>query len=472
MPIRFKCECGAQFRARDEQAGSPGTCHVCKKPFLIPFPDDHALARTVIPAVQSPLWTEEEAPKPDTPATTETEHRSVSGSIVETTETDRRSGLGAIAAIGTAVLIAVGICGYLTWAHLTADAERAQPQSPKAVVPADSPSGPIAAKPPLNEEPPAKSPEKQPAPVQTAAADQNAVPQTRDAIEAGRAPPAHDTGPFPADKSEKKRGPSVDLRGHVPPVGLSFREVTRFDGRTTETAVGPGNQILSVTTDMVRNAEHLYTVTAVVNGAVTGCRIEVIKGEGSLSFIDSKGQQRTQDRVDELAGEVIVAQKVGSAWKYSLQGKQASLKQEQALAHMRPLFESRNYLPAGKQKPGDTWELDSTQIKSLLGSEISAISGSVQGEFLRIERLGEDLCAVIQYKGTVKGRDEVPASQGAVRTFEMDQEIYLLLTYGLSVKTSGETIATSAGKRKLGGANVEVTTSGRISVKSTTTLER
>jgi len=222
---------------------------------------------------------------------------------------------------------------------------------------------------------------------------------------------------------------------------------------------------------MVRDVEQVYTITAVANDAVTGCLIKVIKGEGTISYVDSKGVSQKQDRVDDLASEVILGQNVGSAWSYSLQGKKPTLKQEQALIRMRPLFESRDYLPVGKQKSGATWDLDSTQLQHFLGSEFSAVSGKVRGELLRLERIGGDLCAVIEYKGTLKGRDELPQSQGAIRTFEMDQVVYLSLKYGVSAKTSGETIVTSTGRRKIGGEIVGVTSNGRISVTSMTTVE-
>jgi hypothetical protein len=428
MSIKFACECGTQFIARDEQAGRPGICHACRKQFVVPLQDVPLSAQSIMAELLAENPIEEQGLQPETLASTATTGRHF------------RLDSSALILIAVPILILAGVVGSLTWAHLNVGADSPQPQNLEPVSPANSPIDTLGSTAPRKEEPPAKTSEQPPAPAPTAPVKQHAE--------------------FP-----------VDLRGHAPSVGLSFREVARFEGQTTETADGAGCKGASVTTDMVRDVEHVYTVTAVANDTVTGCLIKVIKGEGTISFVDSRGEEHKRDRVDDLAGEVIVAQKVGSAWKYSLQGKTPTLKQEQALTHLRPLFENRDYLPVAKQKVGATWELDSAQIQNFLGREFSAVSGKLRAEFLRLERLGDDLCAVIEYKGTLKGRDELPQSQGSIRTFEMDQFIYLLPRYGLSAKTSGETIVTSAGKRRTGGASVEVTSTGRITVTSTTTVE-
>ena len=76
MSIRFACECGTQFIAGDEQAGSRGVCHVCKKQFIVPVQDDpqsgQPISQTAIP--QYPLKKGES--QPQTPVGTDRVRRS------------------------------------------------------------------------------------------------------------------------------------------------------------------------------------------------------------------------------------------------------------------------------------------------------------------------------------------------------------------------------------------------------------
>lgn len=57
MAIKFACDCGTQFVARDEQAGRAGVCHVCKKRFTVPLPDERSPAQPVLRPVPSPIPT-------------------------------------------------------------------------------------------------------------------------------------------------------------------------------------------------------------------------------------------------------------------------------------------------------------------------------------------------------------------------------------------------------------------------------
>jgi hypothetical protein len=416
MAIKFTCQCGTPFVARDAQAGIVTVCHVCGRRFQVPFSDEAPVAQPVI----------------------------ATGSFTRSTAVSgRRSSFYPLIVILIAIpiVILVGFVSYFTFARPNTDARSEQPRTEEFELPATPQIKKNVASdlPKPKEEVSIIAPEKP-------------APQTP-------LPPAIESTEQP-----------VDLRGHAPPVGLSFREVTRFQGETTETAVGIRSG--SITTDMTRDLEYVYTVTAVANDAVTGCLIRVVKGEGTISFVDTKGAAHQQDRVDDLAGEVIVAQKTGAAWRYALQGKTPTLKQEQALHKLRPMFEHRDFLPAAKQKVGATWKLDSAQIQNLAGSEFSSVSGSVRADLPRLERYEGALCAVIEYKGTFKGRDELPETQGSIRTFEMDQVVYLNLKYGLNAKTTGETTVTSAGKRRMGGVNLQVTSSSRITIVSTTTVEQ
>ncbi len=283
------------------------------------------------------------------------------------------------------------------------------------------------------------------------------------------APHPHNPGAPPSDKSKKRAESSVDLRGHAPPVGLTFRQITRFRILMTETARGGA---VSVTTETARTEEHVHTVKAVYDDSVSGYVTKVLRGEDVRRIVDSSGRIRTEQRVDDLAGAVIVSEMLGAHWQRSLSGKAPYTAEGQAITRFRPFFECRDDLPAGKQKVGVTWEVDSAQIKERFGGSLTAVSGTLRVGFLRLEKHEGDLCAVIEYKGVIKGREELQDAGGEVRTIGIDQVAYVSLRYGLSIKTSGLITVESVGKRKTDRGEVDVTTRGQITVTSTTTISR
>jgi len=55
------------------------------------------------------------------------------------------------------------------------------------------------------------------------------------------------------------------------------------------------------------------------------------------------------------------------------------------------------------------------------------VLGTFRAGFLRLEKYGGDLCAMIEYKGVFKGREELRDAGGEIRTFGIDQVAYVSL---------------------------------------------
>ena len=132
MSVRFTCECGTLFLARDEQAGNPAVCHVCKRQFVVPVQNDPQSGQPVSPTVlpQNPL--KEEESHPQTPVGAESARPFWKDPIV---------------VIGTAIptLILLAFCGYLAWPRPRANAETARPPAGEIVVAERSPTDPVGA---------------------------------------------------------------------------------------------------------------------------------------------------------------------------------------------------------------------------------------------------------------------------------------------------------------------------------------
>ena len=59
MAIKFTCDCGTQFVAREDQIGSSGTCHFCKKPFTVPDPNPPPIPQDEPKPTRTPFWFED-----------------------------------------------------------------------------------------------------------------------------------------------------------------------------------------------------------------------------------------------------------------------------------------------------------------------------------------------------------------------------------------------------------------------------
>jgi hypothetical protein len=69
MSINSSCECGTQLTAKDDHAGRRGVCAVCKREFIIPFPDDPWPGHPGVAPVLTRIAADEQ-PQPKTPSST------------------------------------------------------------------------------------------------------------------------------------------------------------------------------------------------------------------------------------------------------------------------------------------------------------------------------------------------------------------------------------------------------------------
>jgi hypothetical protein len=372
--------------------------------------------------------------------------------------------------IGTAIptLILLVFFGYLLWTRKGADAQTTQPPERNAVFPVNSQPGPLASVAPRQEEPPAKAPPRD----ATSVVDENTVADMVEATKPNRAPPLDNPAMPPIANPVANGDQTFDLRGHAPQVGFKVREHTKVVGTRTNTFSRRRRRTVSAKTDLVYDTEKVYTVKDVLNDDVCGYDTKVITGDITFSFVDPTGKKRSSEQLDDFAGEVIRSTNIDGNWNHTLLENQPTDKQQAALTRLRSWFEDRESLPDGEQKLGASWEVDQRHIDKLLRSAMSAVSGKVRATFVRLERHEGDLCAVIEYKGRIRGRVEFGENQERIGSLVIDMTNIRSLKYGIDVKTSGEVIIHSADTVKLQGADVEVATVGRITIGSIVTVEK
>jgi hypothetical protein len=175
--------------------------------------------------------------------------------------------------------------------------------------------------------------------------------------------------------------------------------------------------------------------------------------------------------VDDLAGEVVLSSKLERAWNHTLLEHTPTGQQERALARLRPRFADRELIPEAKQKPGSAWDVVASDVESLIpGMAINTVSGKVLATFVRVEPYQNDLCAVVTYKGVIKGRGDLDENQEELTTYDLNLTSYRSLTIGVNLRTAGDITMKQTGTMIFEGDDVAFTNRGRLAFSSTVTV--
>ena len=355
--------------------------------------------------------------------------------------------------------------GYLSWARPPAQVPTTPPRNAKTAPIEKSARSAAAHEPP--------SIEKPPAPVPIAAAKKDPGAGQSAPTEVKPAPPRKDPAIAVADKPTDDNDPGFNLRGPVPKVGFKVREICKLVGPNIDMILKSTGRSVAVRAAVESETEKLYTVKSVAGDMVTSYETKVIKGESTSRFRDRKGRAHNKERLDDLAGEVVVSERQGDGWNHTLLQNIPTPRQEQALARMTPWFEDREPMPIASQRLGGSWEVDATDIKKLFpGTDITAVSGKVQATLLRLEKHDGDVCAVIAFKGQVKGRWECDEDEEKIGTFSLNLVTHRSLKHAIHLETTGDITIRETGTLKYDGMNVEFTNRGRLTFNSTARIEK
>jgi hypothetical protein len=194
-----------------------------------------------------------------------------------------------------------------------------QPAAQNTVVPGDEVLlSPLAFGVSPEGEPPARPPEALPAPDPNSFVNVNLVAALPGEIGDNPAPRLADPAkPLPDDAMVDDQQ-TVDLRGPAPQVGFKLREAWRTECRRIDKFTNSLGQVVPVTGYILGDFENLYTVEEMANQEVINYQTKVIKGETTFSYADPSGRRHKEDRLDALAGEVVMSKKFGHMWRRTL----------------------------------------------------------------------------------------------------------------------------------------------------------
>jgi hypothetical protein len=267
-----------------------------------------------------------------------------------------------------------------------------------------------------------------------------------------------DTGKRVADAPASE--PSVerrfDLRGPVPPVGFKVRERITVDGVSSGEFLKPKAKPILIKSHITSEAENVYTVTAVANGQVVGYVTEIVTGHMTSSFVGVDGRARTSEKVDDLIEQTVSSKRIGDDWVHGLLNRAPTKTQETVLRQRAAWFADRDSLPREKQAIGSSWALDKAHIRKLVSGGVAAVSGNVEGTLVGVEEHANEIVAVIDYKGSVRGRFDSPTNPGLVGSMDLAIRSLRSLATGVDLTTTG-TVAIRSNYTINSGGAIDVT---------------
>jgi hypothetical protein len=347
-----------------------------------------------------------------------------------------------------------------------------RPAVKSAEQPAERPDEKPAEKP---DEQPAAKPEENPAPAPPVAfhPDTNGQPANPARPKDLNPLPAPDKAPIPPTGNPPAvAGKTYDLRGPIPRIGFKVREHTTIRGTRMNTFTKPRQRALSARTDLVYTTEKAYTVKDTLSDEVCAYETKVITGDITLTTVDPNGRRRRSQELDDFAGASILSHKTDGTWHHSLLDRAPNDKQVATLPRLRVRFEDRAFFPAEPLKLAATWDVRPEHIEKLLLTDMSAISGKVQARFARVEPISGDTLAVIEYQGAIRGRVEFGDGQEKIGSIRIDVVVYRSLGKGIDVKTTGKIDIRSNDTTTAGGVEIEVATTGILTIDSVASVEQ
>jgi len=221
----------------------------------------------------------------------------------------------------------------------------------------------------------------------------------------------------------------VDLRSPTPKVGQVFRESSRSQMKDADFTIktkGVTNKTKGVTTrakmSMSSVQELEQKILAMDGGAVTKFQTRYIMDEKTIRIRKPGSAEEMNEEIGDLAGQVVISQKVKGKWTHTLKEGEPTLKQRLGLLDLTG-WDDDESTPGGKRPIGTTWEVDATHLTKVVGPGVTGLSGMSKATFTRIEKYQGDRCAVIETAGRIKGKMTI---EGKEATLESDLKV---LTY-------------------------------------------
>lgn len=265
---------------------------------------------------------------------------------------------------------------------------------------------------------------------------------------------------------------TYDLRGPAPMKGQVFTSKMVLKIKDADTTLKVMGQTLKLKMSMDVIGEEEQKVLAVDGRNVTKCQ-SAIKKERAEITTDFGGMNMSMTQPTKLEGETVISERIGeNKWKHSLVDNKPTEEQKKELDNRNGIENEDDLYPAEKVKVGHTWKVEAKALTKLFGNSFTDIKGGLDQKFVKIEKVGDEDCALVESTGSVKGKMKDEDGKPT-----LDVEMDLKVKAWRSVKTGVEVKGTFEGKIKLSGtqkiddAKVEINLSGPLTGETTTKLK-
>jgi hypothetical protein len=265
---------------------------------------------------------------------------------------------------------------------------------------------------------------------------------------------------------------AYDLRGPAPKVKQVLHSKVTVTITDADVTVGMGDQKMTAKQTMTVTNEEEETVLEVKGREITKSRTKVI-ADRVKTVTDIDGNKETEDETNDLQGEIVLSVKKDGTWTHKLEDADPTDEQKKELAKRDGPESDDDLFPAEKVKVGHTWTVDAAKARSLTGGQMTDVKGKLKQKFLRVEKVGDEECAVVETSGTITGvmKPDVKDDPTPDVTLKITATGWRSLKTGVELKGTFAGTIRIAGKQKLDDAVVEMTLEGKIAGEGTTSLK-
>ena len=184
------------------------------------------------------------------------------------------------------------------------------------------------------------------------------------------------------------------------------------------------------------------------------------------------GEKKTETDKKELQGETVLSELKMKTWTHVLDRADPTPKQEKELKNFDEPENDDDLYPAEKVKVGHSWNIEPSAFKKLLGSKFSDAKGKGKSKFIKVEKVGEEVCAVIESEIDLTGK--IKDDDGNDITVEIKGKIinHRSIALGMDIKFTIEGDAVFTGKIDENGQKADVRFVGKISSSGTATVKK
>ena len=258
---------------------------------------------------------------------------------------------------------------------------------------------------------------------------------------------------------------TFDLRGPAPKKGQSFKDTMKFSMKDAEVSIGLGDVKLEGKMDMTSIAEKEEEILGVDGRNITKLRTKLLKDDTTTKMAFA-GMMQNDTKKKSLVGEIIFSELKDGKWKHVLEDTKPSDEQAKELKNFDNPENDDELFPAEKVKVGHAWDIEAKAFKKLFGSRVTDAKGTGKGKFLRTEKIGDDLCAVIEMDIDLKAKMKEDENEFDV---EMKGKIisFRSIADGLDVKFSINGTAKFDGTVNEDGMKAKLVFSGKMAGEGT-----